>query len=744
MAEMNSLINRRGIIKGQITRILSYTQGEKINIEINQIKNRHDRLKELFEAFEEVQSSIEEDTGLTDDSEKYRAEVEELYYITKANCDKIIKEEEPLGNNNHTRSNGENFNNSTADSNQVPSLNSSFTPAVKLAALKIPKFTGSYAEWATFCDIFTALVHNNDTLTEIQKFFYLRSSLGGEAEKSLRCLETSAENYKTAWQTLISRYNNKKVLIQNHTRALYNLAAVTSETAIPLRQLIDGVNGHINALQMLGQQPKAWGSLLIHLITTKLDKGSLREWETVSQKNEISSVENLLEFLQNRFLVLEAIESSNGSNAQSVINTVPKKWPNRASVHVSTNEIKCFNCSGGHTIYRCPSFLALSINDRVKKINDLKLCKICLRSHPNIKCQSRRCAKCSRSHNSLLHYIKASNSENNTAAESTTTSNSRLSDQSNASASQTTSLNVHAARIETSESVLLATAVVKVYNTDKNSITCRVLLDTGSQNNFMTEEVCQLLKLQRTPISCSITGIGQSSQKSSYAVNATLESLVSDYKSTFEFLVLPKLTSRIPLTRVDTSCIKIPKNITLADPQYYKPQKIDIILGATVFFELLGNGRFQPIEKGVFFQETHFGYIISGQVSNTTNRFNGSIMSFVANSSQDDMLRLEEKISKFWRSEEILPEESFSLEEKLCQRHFDNTVKRDQDGRFTVSLPFRDSVANLGESKDIAMRRFLAIERRLNANKSLKDDYVKFMDEYQSSGHMSPVKNIRC
>lgn len=61
---------------------------------------------------------------------------------------------------------------------------------------------------------------------------------------------------------------------------------------VQLCLLNDGVNGHINALQMLGQLPILWSSLLIHLITIKLDKKSLCEWETVSQKNEISNVDN--------------------------------------------------------------------------------------------------------------------------------------------------------------------------------------------------------------------------------------------------------------------------------------------------------------------------------------------------------------------------------------------------------------------------------------------------------------------
>jgi len=127
-------------------------------------------------------------------------------------------------------------------------FNMSLAPAVNLAALKIPKFTGTYAEWSAFNNIFTALVHYNDTLLEIQNVFYLRSSLGDEAEKGLQCLETSVENYKTEWQTLTLRYNNKNVLIQNHTRALYDLTPVTTDSSVQVHQLIDTVHGHMNAL----------------------------------------------------------------------------------------------------------------------------------------------------------------------------------------------------------------------------------------------------------------------------------------------------------------------------------------------------------------------------------------------------------------------------------------------------------------------------------------------------------------
>lgn len=54
--------------------------------------------------------------------------------------------------------------------------------------------------------MFIALIHNNDELSDVQKFFYLRSSLSGDAKKAVQCLQTTAENYLSAWKNLIELY----------------------------------------------------------------------------------------------------------------------------------------------------------------------------------------------------------------------------------------------------------------------------------------------------------------------------------------------------------------------------------------------------------------------------------------------------------------------------------------------------------------------------------------------------------
>lgn len=131
MGEPVAFVGRRGVLKGRMTRILSYTQGDRRSLEVNQIKSRKDRLKELFDAFEEVQSAIEEESGVSEESENYRVEVEDIYYKAMANCEKIIKEEEPEQSSNHSCINNENCNNSSVSSNQVPSVKS-FTSFIQV------------------------------------------------------------------------------------------------------------------------------------------------------------------------------------------------------------------------------------------------------------------------------------------------------------------------------------------------------------------------------------------------------------------------------------------------------------------------------------------------------------------------------------------------------------------------------------------------------------------------------------
>jgi hypothetical protein len=88
------------------------------------------------------------------------------------------------------------------------------------------------------------------------------------------------------------------------------------------------LSGHLEVPEYLGQTPDRLGALLLHLITSKLDADTRREWESEAAMAEELRVPILIDFLKPRFRILEAIESVKTINIQ-VQKDVPKsKKPN--------------------------------------------------------------------------------------------------------------------------------------------------------------------------------------------------------------------------------------------------------------------------------------------------------------------------------------------------------------------------------------------------------------------------------
>ena len=69
---------------------------------------------------------------------------------------------------------------------------------IKLPKLEIAKFGGDPTTWQQFYDSFTAAIHNSVSLTNVEKFNYLRSWLVDEALHCISVLPLTNENYENA------------------------------------------------------------------------------------------------------------------------------------------------------------------------------------------------------------------------------------------------------------------------------------------------------------------------------------------------------------------------------------------------------------------------------------------------------------------------------------------------------------------------------------------------------------------
>jgi len=145
--------------------------------------------------------------------------------------------------------------------------------------------------------------------------------------------------------------------------------------------------------------------------------------------------------------------------------------------------------------------------------------------------------------------------------------------------------------------ILLVTAIILLLDDIGNLVPGRVLLDSGSQSNLITEEMVRVLELKEKRINHSLSGIGDSAPTVSSTVNTTIMSNYNTFTLSTSYLVVKRIMTNIP-SRVFKGNYVIPNGIQLADPLFLKPQKIDLLIGANHFFDLMQSGRLKPRAEG--------------------------------------------------------------------------------------------------------------------------------------------------
>lgn len=92
---------------------------------------------------------------------------------------------------------------------------------------------------------------------------------------------------------------------------------------------------------------------------------------------------------------------------------------------------------------------------------------------------------------------------------------------------------------------------------------------------------------------------------------------------------------------------------------------------------------------------------------------------------------------------EELPKKTFlSPSDQFCEELYSMTTKRNIDGRYIVSLPFKKNFVegrNIGLFRQSAMAQYFRNEARLLRNPQFKKEYDDVIEEYKSLGHMSEI-----
>ncbi|XP_046592949.1 uncharacterized protein LOC124293942 [Neodiprion lecontei] len=126
----------------------------------------------------------------------------------------------------------------------------------RLPRIELPTFAGSYSEWKPFHDLFSSMVRENSQLSEVEKLHYLKTSVTDEPLQLIKNISLTAKNFPRAWETLVSRYENKRLLTDSHLATLFAIPRVTKKSSSELKSLHSNTCEALGALELLDSPEK--------------------------------------------------------------------------------------------------------------------------------------------------------------------------------------------------------------------------------------------------------------------------------------------------------------------------------------------------------------------------------------------------------------------------------------------------------------------------------------------------------
>lgn len=289
---------------------------------------------------------------------------------------------------------------------------SSFFRVETMRPPEVGEFDGSPAAWPAFRDLFRAEVHERE-ISDVTKLLYLQKACVGKARSALGAWKPVADNYNAAWRTLVRKYDDNYRIKQALIDELFKLPRFSEETFDNLRRIIDTTSSALRQLETMGELVDHWDMLLINILAARIPLNTLDAWEQKRTIDSEPTLNHFLEFLEgkargkissaNSYRERERKRENRGSQIEKgqrseTITSNPRARDARSP----STRPACKQCQEDHALYRCPTLLAKTVEQRIGFLRENKLCINCLRAHQG-ECFYSGCPRCNfEKHNSIV------------------------------------------------------------------------------------------------------------------------------------------------------------------------------------------------------------------------------------------------------------------------------------------------------------------------------------------------------
>ena len=567
-------------------------------------------------------------------------------------------------------------------------------------------------------------------------------------------LALTSANYHQAIETLKKRFGCKQLIVSQHMDALLQLDAVTSSQNMKaLRKLLDGVNSHIHSLQSLGVTQDSYSSLLCPVLVGKLPSDLQL---LISRK--VSESDWKLDSL------LLAIEEEVSARERIGVNqTHPpvrkRDPPPSATSLMSSVDTPCCYCNKTHSPSNCD--VVTRVEARKQILRRGGRCYSCLRKgHLSRDCRSRtRCRPCGgHHHSSICGKLAEQGSETPQPLQQTHGGDVAAANvsrpQLNPNAPAFTNPppvdptvqppSVSAMYVDSGKMVLLQTAVAEVTNPQDSSCSMKVgiVFDGGSQKSYLTQRVKTNLNLpvdRKKSLSIAACGSRKGRPRECEVVHLAIRTKCGD-SQLLELFVVPHICDPV-MTQTTVACVKMYSHLSqldLADLNQDEATQVDLLIGSDFYWEFV-TGKTIRGDDGPVAIETSLGWVLSGPTGlgesekSAVSLFNTHTLRVEGMTNRE----LDKTLKTFWELESLGIEEVSN--DPVCDR-FTSTLQI-KNGRYEVSLPWRDYHDDLPDNYDLSRRRLHGLLKRLQQNPEVLREYNSIICEQLEKGIVEVVRD---
>lgn len=626
----------------------------------------------------------------------------------------------------------------------------------KLPAARLPTFSGEMKDWVEFKA--TCKMMLTDKVHDVHRLQQLKESLTGEPRELVQHILPGEGAYDRAMVLLKKRYENTRAIVNNQLQRLYRLPHndPNRETRTTLKSILITIESLTAALKGCDIDTSTWDAILIFNTTQCMHIDSRKAWEeTLKGTRAVPSLAHYLDFLDSRMTILETTETFPTTSNQYRAKSFAK---NQAQPHHNQNnkakilftlraDYKCAICARNHLSSRCDELPRLSVHERKTAVDKAHACTNCLQTfHLLEQCPfDAACKKCSGKHHTLLHedsknVMLTQMNVNTPEISPETTANT----DENVEDAVSTACSEFFYHVHGGTTTILATAMVPVQRNGR-SVLLKALIDQGSTANLITHRACQMLKLSYEWDSTPMMGIGNTPVGQVMGRTCCTISSIHDknYQHEINALVVQRITDISPTNKSGSKEWDHLSGLQLADPNFIDTHKVDLLLGAAAYAEIIIGDIIKGNPNEPIAQLTKLGWIVFGQAQMNTElrEWCNAIQPQSIPNADDDLLMA---VKAFWDIEEVEVSTKLSASEIAAEEIFVQSLTRAPDGKFMVDLPFKvdpKSSNCLGESRLQAERRFRSTQRRFATKPSVLDAYNQNINEYLILGHMIELED---